>query len=173
MKKTNPYLVNKKKEKLKVNVIQVFVLISFILLWELLSIFNIIDSFLFSSPSSIIKLLIVYIKNGILFEHIYVSVEAVRFLVGELCMNGCLHFSNQPPVYNFLEPKLFLKILGMSREDNVENHKFKNHFWPGLANIFFKILSAKEQIMKIFCFMPNIVCCNYSSLPLWGRSSHR
>ena len=71
MKKTNPYLVNKKKEKIKVNVIQVFVLISFILLWELLSIFNIIDSFLFSSPSSIIKLLIVYIKNGILFRNIY------------------------------------------------------------------------------------------------------
>lgn len=82
MKKTNPYLVNKKKEKIKVIVIQVFVLISFILLWELLSIFNIIDSFLFSSPSSIIKLLIVYIKNGILFEHIYVSVvETVLGLI--------------------------------------------------------------------------------------------
>ena len=82
MKKTNPYLVNKKKEKIKVIVIQVLVLISFILLWELLSIFNIIDSFLFSSPSSIIKLLIVYIKNGILFEHIYVSVvETVLGLI--------------------------------------------------------------------------------------------
>lgn len=43
---------------------------------------NIIDSFLFSKPSSIIKLLINYIKNFEIFEHIYISmIETLLGLV--------------------------------------------------------------------------------------------
>ena len=74
MKKINPYLINKRKEKIKIISLQIIILILFILMWELLSKLNIIDSFLFSSPSSIIKLMIAYIQNGLLFEHIAISV---------------------------------------------------------------------------------------------------
>ncbi len=74
MKNNNPYVINKRKEKLKVFIFQLFILVSFIFLWEVLSKYNIIDSFLFSSPSSIIRLLFVYIKNGLLWEHIKISV---------------------------------------------------------------------------------------------------
>lgn len=74
MKKINEYILNKKRERRKIIFIQVIILVLFIGLWEVLSFYNIIDSFLFSSPSRIFNLLITYIKNGILFEHIIISV---------------------------------------------------------------------------------------------------
>ena len=55
-------------------------LISLVLLWELLSKFNIIDSFLFSSPSRIFDILVLYVKNGELWKHIEISV--VETLLG-------------------------------------------------------------------------------------------
>lgn len=70
----NPYIVERRKKKLKINIIQVFLLISLVLLWELLSKFNIIDSFLFSSPSRIFDILVLYVKNGELWKHIEISV---------------------------------------------------------------------------------------------------
>ena len=48
----------------------------------------------------------------------------------------------------------------MSREDNVENHKFKNPFWPGLANFFFNPL-CKGADSEDFLF-----CGQYSLLQL-------
>lgn len=76
----NPYIVERRKKKLKINIIQVFLLISLVLLWELLSKFNIIDSFLFSSPSRIFDILVLYVKNGELWKHIEISV--VETLLG-------------------------------------------------------------------------------------------
>lgn len=76
----NPYIVERRKKKLKINIIQVFLLISLVLLWELLSKFNIIDSFLFSSPSRIFDVLVLYVKNGELWKHIEISV--VETLLG-------------------------------------------------------------------------------------------
>lgn len=76
----NPYIVERRKKRLKINIIQVFLLISLVLLWELLSKFNIIDSFLFSSPSRIFDILVLYVKNGELWKHIEISV--VETLLG-------------------------------------------------------------------------------------------
>lgn len=76
----NPYIVERRKKKLRINIIQVFLLISLVLLWELLSKFNIIDSFLFSSPSRIFDILVLYVKNGELWKHIEISV--VETLLG-------------------------------------------------------------------------------------------
>ena len=76
----NPYIVERRKKKLKINIIQVLLLISLVLLWELLSKFNIIDSFLFSSPSRIFDILVLYVKNGELWKHIEISV--VETLLG-------------------------------------------------------------------------------------------
>lgn len=78
----NPYLIEKKKEKRKVLLWQFIVFSLIIIGWELLSRFNIIDSFLFSKPSSIIKLLIDYIKSAEIFKHIFISLlETILGLV--------------------------------------------------------------------------------------------
>ena len=45
------YLKNIKKQKIIITSTQIILLLSFIILWELLSHYNIINSFIFSSPS--------------------------------------------------------------------------------------------------------------------------
>ena len=66
-----------KREKKVILLWQITILICFFALWELLSKVGIIDSFLFSSPSEIILLLVKYIKSGELFKHIYISLIEV------------------------------------------------------------------------------------------------
>ena len=68
------YIKKQKTDKLKIIFAQIFILVGFLLLWELLSSKEIINSFLFSSPSAIFKLLKQYISTGELYEHIYISV---------------------------------------------------------------------------------------------------
>ena len=60
--------------KVKILLIQLFVFFGFLLLWEVLSSREIINSFLFSKPSSIIQLLKKYIISGELYTHISISV---------------------------------------------------------------------------------------------------
>lgn len=74
MKKNNVYLKAKRKERRRIILFQILIFIGFLLGWELLSRFKIIDEFLFSSPSKIFKLLITYIGNGELFKHLGISV---------------------------------------------------------------------------------------------------
>lgn len=70
----NLYLKGKRKEQRKVFIIQIIILISFIFLWQFFSSKEIIDSFLFSNPIKIIKLLGVYIKTKIIYKHIGISI---------------------------------------------------------------------------------------------------
>ncbi len=82
MKKNNPYYIERRKEKRKIIIWQSVVLISFITIWELFSYLGIINDFLFSSPSSILKLLKVYLASNQLFMHIGISVlETVLGLI--------------------------------------------------------------------------------------------
>lgn len=82
MKKTNYYIKKRRKEKIIITSIQVILLILFIILWELFANLNIIDTFLFSKPSSIFNLLFTYIKSGQLWNHIFISVtETVLGLI--------------------------------------------------------------------------------------------
>ena len=62
-----------KKEKMKIVIIQVLLLVGLIVLWELFSRLKLIDSFLFSSPSKIFKALMLYSSSGEIFKHIFVS----------------------------------------------------------------------------------------------------
>lgn len=73
MKKINPYVKKQRRNKIIIISIQIALLVLFLLVWELLSKYHIIDSFLFSRPSSIFKLLREYIKNGELWKHIKIS----------------------------------------------------------------------------------------------------
>ena len=68
------YIKKQKNNKRKILLSQIFILISFFLIWELLSSYEIINSFLFSSPSSIFKLLKQYIISGELYKHISISI---------------------------------------------------------------------------------------------------
>lgn len=68
---------NKKKNRIKLLISQITLLLTIIILWELLAYFKIIDTFIFSSPSRIIKLLFNYMESGKLWEHIGISVLEV------------------------------------------------------------------------------------------------
>ena len=82
MKKVNPYVKKRRINRLIITSIQLLVLVLFITLWELLSKYQVIDSFLFSKPSSIFKLLKLYVQNGELWNHIKIStIETILGLI--------------------------------------------------------------------------------------------
>lgn len=73
---------NKRNYKILIISSQIIIFISFIFLWELFTHLELINSFLVSKPSLIIKLLIEYIKNNTLWTHIKISVlETILGLV--------------------------------------------------------------------------------------------
>lgn len=61
-------------KKIKLIICQLLLLILFLTIWELLAYYNVINTFIFSKPSDIFKLLIKYIKTNEIFKHIKVSV---------------------------------------------------------------------------------------------------
>lgn len=68
------FLELKKKKRYVILFSQVFLLVSFLIIWEALARFELINTFLISSPSGIYTLLIAYVKDGSLFRHIGISV---------------------------------------------------------------------------------------------------
>lgn len=64
------YLKSINRRRCLIHLTQIFILIFFILLWELLTRLKIVDSFLFSSPSRIFKTLKTLYIDGELFIHI-------------------------------------------------------------------------------------------------------
>ena len=76
------YLRKIKKEKIIIITIQVFIVLGFFIIWELLSRFNIINSFIFSSPTKIIKTIYnLYLSNN-LFNHIWVTIKEILISFG-------------------------------------------------------------------------------------------
>lgn len=73
MKINNEFHRNRRKNLITISFIQIFLLFFIIILWEILSKYNLIDSFLFSKPSSIINLLYKYLKSFEIFKHIGIS----------------------------------------------------------------------------------------------------
>ncbi len=67
------YLNKKKKEKIFIKIMQLSIIIIFIILWQLLTSFNLINRFIFSSPLDIIKTIIKLFKTNNLFHHIYIT----------------------------------------------------------------------------------------------------
>lgn len=80
------YLKSKNKKKKKIILWQISVIIVFILLWEVLARVGIINTFLLSSPSAVVKLFIDYLKDGSIFTHIAVSVweTVLGFAIGTI-----------------------------------------------------------------------------------------
>lgn len=78
------YLKNKNKKRRKIILWQLATVVLFILLWEILARFELINTFLLSSPSAIVELFIDYLKDGSIFTHIAVSVweTILGFMIG-------------------------------------------------------------------------------------------
>lgn len=71
------FILKKKKENLIIKVSQIFILFIFIFTWEILAKSEIIDSFITSSPSNIIKTLINLYNQKNLFIHIFITLKEV------------------------------------------------------------------------------------------------
>lgn len=79
------YLRNLKKQKIKVFLTQVLILAGFLAIWEFLANKNIIDSFITSQPSRILKTFMNLSQNDLL-KHVWVTTyeTVVGFLLGTI-----------------------------------------------------------------------------------------
>lgn len=71
------YLKRIKRKKLIIRLSQISLLILFLLIWETLSRLNIINSFIFSSPSKVLLTLTNLIRDNNLFKHIFTTTYEV------------------------------------------------------------------------------------------------
>ena len=71
------YLSKIKREKLFVSFFRFLIIFIFIIGWEILARFDIINTFTFSSPSLIIKTFTELLRNGTLFSHIGITLYEV------------------------------------------------------------------------------------------------
>ena len=80
------YLKKIKQKKLIIFITQISLGIIFFTVWELLSRYNIINSFIFSSPTKIFKCIINLYKDQNLFNHIFITSKEVllSFILGSL-----------------------------------------------------------------------------------------
>ena len=80
------YLRQIKKEKLIVSMFRIMIIVGFLILWEVLARLKMINTFLFSSPSSIIKTLFGLVKANNLFGHIGITLYevALSFLIATI-----------------------------------------------------------------------------------------
>lgn len=114
MKKINSvsdYKKNLKREKINVILIQISIVIFIFVSWELLTKWNVINSFFLSSPSKIFSLLSTYIANGEIFLHIYKStietiIGLVISLIGGITLATILYLT--PFISKILDPFLVL-----------------------------------------------------------------
>ena len=80
------YLKKLKKEKIIISSTQIIITLLFFTTWELLSKYNIINSFIFSSPSKIISTIYNLYLEHILFKSILITVQEIliSFVLGSL-----------------------------------------------------------------------------------------
>ena len=67
------YIKKKKREKRKITFVRIFILVAFIVLWEVAADLRWVDPFLTSSPSRMLKSLVSFYQEGTLFKHIWVT----------------------------------------------------------------------------------------------------
>ena len=108
-KEQRDFIIKYRLNKLFILVIQVLIVIIFFGTWEYLSRNNIINSFIFSSPSKVIDTIYGLYLGGDLFRHIWVTVyeTLIAFGIGLVLSIGIsilLYMSNR--LYKILDPFL-------------------------------------------------------------------
>ena len=85
-KEYKKYLTKKKVNKFIILTIQLGILIAFVALWEILAVNGVIDTFILSSPSRILRTIVDLYSSGNLFYHISTTlIEAIiGFLIATL-----------------------------------------------------------------------------------------
>lgn len=68
------YLDRCKRDKRLITVARILVFVFFIAFWELSTRFGLVDSFIFSSPSRIVKCFVSMAKDGVIFRHMWVTI---------------------------------------------------------------------------------------------------
>ncbi|MCM1370829.1 MAG: ABC transporter permease [Clostridium sp.] len=78
------YIKKKRRKTLFVRIVQVSIFILFIVIWQLLSNFGLINTFIFSSPKKVIECLIDLHVRGNLYNHILITVweTTISFVLG-------------------------------------------------------------------------------------------
>ena len=103
------YLKKLKNNNIIITSSRILILVLFIVIWEVFSRLNIIDSFLTSSPSNIIKTLIELYKNNNLFNHIFTTIKEIliSFILGNIIglLIGSILYLHKT-LYKILDPYL-------------------------------------------------------------------
>jgi len=68
------YLKKRKKEKVIITTAQIFILIIFLTIWQILANLNIINTFIFSSPKKVLDTIINLYNSKNLFSHIWITI---------------------------------------------------------------------------------------------------
>ena len=71
------YLKKIKRNNLIIKLFQISIIILFIIIWQILADFNLVDTFIFSSPKLIIKTIINLYKSNNLLPHIWITLYEV------------------------------------------------------------------------------------------------
>lgn len=83
-KEQKEFLKRYKREKIFITFIQISIIVVFFSIWEYLSSNNIINAFIFSSPSNIVRTIVELYSTNNLFNHIFVTIyeTLVAFGIG-------------------------------------------------------------------------------------------
>ena len=96
-----------KKNKILINTFRIFIVLLFISIWELLSSYKIINTFLFSSPSNVLKTIISMVVDKSIFIHIGVTLYEliISFLLSTIValIISIIFWSNET-IYKIIDP---------------------------------------------------------------------
>ena len=67
------YLQKRRKERIIVITFQILIVLSFLIIWQLLVEFKLVNTFLSSSPTNVLKTTISLIKDNSFFNHIWIT----------------------------------------------------------------------------------------------------
>lgn len=96
-----------KKNKLLINTFRLLIVILFIIIWELLSKYKIINTFLFSSPSNVVKTIISMVVDKSFFIHIGVTLYEllISFLLSTVvALIVSIMFWSNETIYKIIDP---------------------------------------------------------------------
>ena len=84
------YLKKLKRERILISILRISILFTFIIIWELLARFNLINTFLYSSPSRIINTIFSLLESKELIKHILITMYEVLISFGISTILGIL-----------------------------------------------------------------------------------